>query len=240
MMEHQYSPSGWLGLLLGTRLFYRFHDSAIDTDEKFNSQMDAVVREIGERGKPGLLSAAAAPPEGLPPTPAPAPEPAATQLRTPAASTRSFTPSMQLATSPAAEASGSFAELALFFREERRHLEAQVEAQRQETEKQRQENQRLREDVLAAKAHDGGRREAAAPRVPREQLAALLARLAGAHAARLLSDEELWSLEDLIADHADHAPSSVAAAKVAALAGVAAAFADDAALARQVRRKVLT
>ena len=113
MMEKGYRPTGWLGLILGTRLWYPFYGSAIETDAGFTQQMDTVVRDIGDRGKGGGRAVS----EGVPPAasraPAPAPAPArqaapprASAPATPAAQTaalraaaptpdRSFTPSMQ-------------------------------------------------------------------------------------------------------------------------------------------------
>jgi hypothetical protein len=41
---------GWLGLLIGQSLWYDFFASAVDTPAKFMTQMDALVREVGERG----------------------------------------------------------------------------------------------------------------------------------------------------------------------------------------------
>ena len=48
-VEESYTPSGWLGLILGTRLWYPFWESAVDTETKFTQQMDAVARELGDR-----------------------------------------------------------------------------------------------------------------------------------------------------------------------------------------------
>ena len=39
MMEEGYSPSGWLGLLLGTRLYYPFHPAAVQSDAAFLKQV---------------------------------------------------------------------------------------------------------------------------------------------------------------------------------------------------------
>ena len=76
MMEEGYRPTGWLGLILGTRLWYPFYGFAIETDAGFTQQMDTVVRDIGDRGK-GVGRAVS---EGVPPAasraPAPAPAPA--------------------------------------------------------------------------------------------------------------------------------------------------------------------
>jgi hypothetical protein len=47
MMQKDYRAKGWLGLILGTRLYYSLHAEAIDTDVKFQQQVEAIVR--GER-----------------------------------------------------------------------------------------------------------------------------------------------------------------------------------------------
>jgi len=97
MMEKDFKPIGWLGLLLGTRLYFSFDDAAIATDAAFMQQVDLVQRELGERGKGkgqgqgGTAEAAAArvAPEGVPPTlrsvqPTPAPTPAPAPVPAPA------------------------------------------------------------------------------------------------------------------------------------------------------------
>ena len=71
----------WLGLILGTRLWYAFWDADELDDVAFDRRLDAVLREVGERGKPVL--AEAVPPSLHEPTPAPAleaPAPAAPAL----------------------------------------------------------------------------------------------------------------------------------------------------------------
>ena len=65
-VDHLVVLQGWLGLLLGTRLWYPFHPAAVQAEDAFTKQMDQVVREIGERGKRG----------GKPPAEAPVPAPA--------------------------------------------------------------------------------------------------------------------------------------------------------------------
>ena len=49
MMQKGYKAKGWLGLILGTRLYYNFHGAEVDDDAAFEKRMDAVVREIGDR-----------------------------------------------------------------------------------------------------------------------------------------------------------------------------------------------
>eukprot|EP01045_Picozoa_sp_COSAG04_P048480 COSAG04_NODE_18616_length_436_cov_1.964392_2_plen_104_part_01 len=51
MMQKGYKANGWLGLILGTRFYYSFYDAAADDDTAFEKRMEAVVREIGGRGK---------------------------------------------------------------------------------------------------------------------------------------------------------------------------------------------
>ena len=51
LMEDGYRATGWLGLLLGTKLWFGFHAKAVATDADFLRQLDLVERELGERGK---------------------------------------------------------------------------------------------------------------------------------------------------------------------------------------------
>eukprot|EP01052_Picozoa_sp_SAG31_P024091 SAG31_NODE_2026_length_6641_cov_3.312290_2_plen_236_part_00 len=90
MVQQNFKPKGWLGLILGTRLWYAFWDAEQDSDDAFERRLDPVVTEIGERGQrmhnmmqqPEEWSAAE-----LIPAPAPAPAPA--QAPTAAASATS-------------------------------------------------------------------------------------------------------------------------------------------------------
>ena len=85
-----------------------------------------------------------------------------------------------------------------------------------------------------------------------EQLPALQARIEGLHVTKLLADDELFALEDLIADYVeltmtvtdgiitkDMLYSMPTASKLDKLVGLSAAMAGDAAFARQARRKFL-
>jgi uncharacterized membrane protein YgcG len=103
MMQKDYAPKGWLGMILGTRMWYRLWDAQQDDDAAFEHHLDAVVREIGDRGKPmlvrigdrGLQKAVIKPAaearvmaEGVPPPPpAPAPAPAPTRASAPRTAT---------------------------------------------------------------------------------------------------------------------------------------------------------
>ena len=89
MMQKGYKAKGWLGLILGTRLYYTFHGAEVDDDAAFEKRMDALCREIGGRAMLRL-------PEAVPPpasrtqasvrsrAPAPAPARAAAPAPAPA------------------------------------------------------------------------------------------------------------------------------------------------------------
>eukprot|EP01047_Picozoa_sp_COSAG01_P073196 COSAG01_NODE_11859_length_1846_cov_2.024614_1_plen_103_part_00 len=51
MMEERYSPSGWLGMLLGVRLWYGFCGLVLESEEAFKGKIDELCRELGEHGK---------------------------------------------------------------------------------------------------------------------------------------------------------------------------------------------
>ena len=129
--------------------------------------------------------------------------------------------------SPVGVAAGSFAELSAFFREE---MELKLE--------------QLRKELAPTEA------------ITAEQLAAFQARLEALHTAQLLSDDELYALEDLIGDFCDLRESVAPQAltlemaratpgdsfavvgKLRKLAAAAETFTADAALARQLRRRL--
>ena len=83
-MQNGYKANGWLGLLLGTRLWFDFHDAYEDDDEAFEKRMDGLCREIGDRGKLRLPESEVVPPFHEP-TLAPAPAPMRASLATVAA-----------------------------------------------------------------------------------------------------------------------------------------------------------
>ena len=134
---------------------------------------------------------------------------------------------MSPASQSAGVAAGSFAELSAFFREE---MELKLE--------------QLRKELTPTEA------------ITAEQLAAFQARIGALHTAQLLSDDELYALEDLIGDFCDlresvapqvlslemaratpgHAFAVVG--KLRKLAAAAETFTADAALARQLRRRL--
>eukprot|EP01052_Picozoa_sp_SAG31_P032143 SAG31_NODE_3491_length_4203_cov_2.510478_5_plen_186_part_00 len=88
MMQENFRPSGWLGLLMGTRMWYSFWEAEKDDDDTFERRVDPVEREIGNRGKPvqashrELALASGFAPQPLPASP-PGPVPAPAPLSSP-------------------------------------------------------------------------------------------------------------------------------------------------------------
>ena len=46
-----YEADGWLGLLLGTSLWYAFYGSTLSSESAFESHVDSLARELGDRGR---------------------------------------------------------------------------------------------------------------------------------------------------------------------------------------------
>jgi len=51
MMEDDYRAKGWLGMLLGVRLWYGFYGATLESEGAFEGKVDELCRELGERGK---------------------------------------------------------------------------------------------------------------------------------------------------------------------------------------------
>jgi hypothetical protein len=51
MLTQGYEADGWLGLLLGTSVWYALYGEALTSDSIFEDRMDALCREIGDRGR---------------------------------------------------------------------------------------------------------------------------------------------------------------------------------------------
>ena len=79
--------------------------------------------------------------------------------------------------------------------------------------------------------------------IDEEQLAALQSRLQAMHGSKLLTDDELFSIEDAIVDCVEAMPTAGASAseveKAAKMLLVSSKVASDSTLARQLRRKFL-
>ena len=134
-------------------------------------------------------------------------------------------------------ASGSFEQIVVFMREEREEAKADRAEMQAKMEQQRTEMEAKIEQLTAP-------REA----VSTEQVSTLTARLAALHAAQALSDDELFAVEDCIADFLeakgsfdlvtmDVVNASRAMGKVHKLVLLSEGLPDDAMLARQLRRK---
>ena len=51
MLEEGYRAKGWLGMILGMRLWYGFYGSALASEGAFERKMEELCRELGDRGK---------------------------------------------------------------------------------------------------------------------------------------------------------------------------------------------
>ena len=166
-------------------------------------------------------------------------------------------------------AGSSFVEMTSFFREERAHLESKLEQQELKAEQQRQELEgklerqrqesegkleqqreesqakveQQRQMIESLQAQLAARPQPAMDVIDEEQLAALQSRLQAMHGSKLLTDDELFSIEDAIVDCVEAMPTAGASAseveKVAKMLVVSSKVASDGTLARQMRRKFL-
>lgn len=212
---------------------------------------------------------AAAPPAVTPAQPAPSKPPLAA-VTTPQ---RIFSPSTQPSPASVLEhqplqlgGGGGLAELTAFIceqqrmqleREEkleaqRREIDAKLEMQRREAEARQAQLAREMETKLEAQrqlAREMEAKLAPKPAVSDEQLLALQSRIEALHKAQLLSDDELYALEDISADYIDFkssvggvvtgemAQGTETARKLLKLVALSEGMAADGAFARQARRK---
>jgi hypothetical protein len=51
MVEEGYRADGWLGMLLGTRLYYVFYGGTVSSEAAFEGKMEELCRELGDRGQ---------------------------------------------------------------------------------------------------------------------------------------------------------------------------------------------
>ena len=258
-----------LFVVLASR-YYSFHGAESDDDATFERRMDDLCREIGSRGQqqhklpeavpPARVSRSSSPAPAPSPVPkpnvsapvpapasavpsAPAPPPASPAVRALAPEQQSCPPNVALTPQqpcfPSAGASNSFTEIMSFMREER-------EAAKAERAEMSVQIEKLRQEAFESQLREQTPQDA----ISTEQVVALMARLEALHAAKLLSDEELFVMEDAITDFAEmkaaigvvttemmHANHAVA--KVLKLVAVNEAVPRDAMFARQLRRKFL-
>ena len=154
---------------------------------------------------------------------------------------------------------GSFAELSMFMKDQQvlleKHqmllLEQQKEAKR-ETDQARQETEAKMETRMEEQRQQMQEQiqELKAPQeaISAQQVEALTARLEAMHAAKMLSDDELFAVEDCVADFVEARAScevvtmetvntNRAVGKAHKLVALAEAMPGDAMFARQLRRK---
>jgi hypothetical protein len=62
MLTQGYEPDGWLGLLLGTSMWYAFYGDTLSSSSSFEARMDALCREVGDRGRADAMVVAATAP----------------------------------------------------------------------------------------------------------------------------------------------------------------------------------
>jgi hypothetical protein len=134
---------------------------------------------------------------------------------------------------------------------ERAELERRLEAQRRETEAQRRETEakveaQRRETEAQRRETEAQRQQLEAERHKLREVSFVQLRLEALHNAKLLTDEEMFALEDMIADsfedpdHEDEeggGSRTVACEKVSSLVTLSGCIASNPAFARQVRRK---
>jgi hypothetical protein len=58
MLTQGYEADGWLGLLLGTSMWYGFYGETLSSESGFATRMDALCREIGVRGRADAVASA--------------------------------------------------------------------------------------------------------------------------------------------------------------------------------------
>eukprot|EP01043_Picozoa_sp_COSAG02_P058077 COSAG02_NODE_7167_length_3141_cov_3.358317_2_plen_267_part_00 len=242
---------------------YPFYSEAVETDVAFMKQVDAVCRELGESGKPKAPSACHMA-EGVPPSaraaharspasvpdsaPAPAPTPAlAPAAALTSAADRNFTPSMerQYSQSPAVvQRSADDASILGILLEQQRLMHERSEAKADKLlEEAKADNQEMQQQLKDIEA-----KLMLQEVVTMSQVAALEQRLEALHTTKLLSDEELYALEDVVADFFEaKAACGIVTMQVAnanhavgtlhKLVVLSEGVSKDGTLARQLRRK---
>jgi hypothetical protein len=269
MMEADYRPTGWLGLLLGCKLYINFHPAALASDAAFQGQMDAVERELQGLGKCAAASmsegvppslarqqpvAAAEPPltaPGLPSVCAPAPAPVALggvsdPLDAAPLTPGRFTPSFDHLSSPSPSTGGLEAVVPSVAAA---HVDFLLGQQRLMLEREEQLRTEMRQQM---KMQMEQLREETQPRpaISEQQTTALQVRLKTLHDAELLSDDECCVVEDAIADWLglqasmgvltrEVAHAHESVGKLLVAVALCENMADDRIFSRQVRRKCL-
>ena len=150
---------------------------------------------------------------------------------------------------------GSFVEMSAFLREERElmetreaKMEAKLERQAQSAKEAEAKIEAKMEAKLEQQRREMERLAAPQEAISAQQIEALTTRLEALHAAKLLSDDELFAVEDCVADFVEARAScevvtmeivnaNRAIGKVHKLVALGEAMGGDAMFARQLRRK---
>lgn len=193
MMEQDFKAKGWLGLLLGTRMYYLFYACAIDTEAKFARQMDALTREIGDRGKRSAAKIVRASDEkvSMVPTaaPAPAPAPLSALMQTAVAS--------DLSTSSSVVPTSQQKQEQNYIRSEVSDVSIFMQQQQERDDKARAELDGRLDELRNEIKMNNALSQTPKQVVSSERLVSLQARLHRLHRSdvKLLSDEELYAVE---------------------------------------------
>ena len=60
ILEASYRPKGWLGIMLGSRLYYEFTEAALSSGEDWERIADGVAQEVRRHGAPAASSGSTA------------------------------------------------------------------------------------------------------------------------------------------------------------------------------------
>ena len=225
LLEEGYKPAGWLGMLLGVRLWYGFFGSVVASEAAFEQKMGELCRELETAVK---LAAPAAPAAALSTQPPQPPPPKLADLaRTPTTAQTATTTSSAAAAAavPPTHHSDSAAAAPPFW---------------QQLQQLRAENQQLRQSLHSLQGQLG-----ALECLTADGLAALQHRLRQLREGGLLTAEEAAALQDSVADFVVAEPCLLgrycaAGGAVHTMARLSAAFAgEDGDFARQLRRKCM-
>lgn len=230
MVQKDYKAKGWLGLVLGARLWHAFWDADKDDNDSFEKRVGPLIAELGDRGKklPGKAASSAPAPTVAP---SPAPSAASVPHSAPADQAKAAqkkraqalsggtghadAPQPQQQPAAAAAVGATFAELLAILDQRESLIEARLERQKAE--------------VIHAQR-----------RVSAAQIDALQHRLHTLLETGVLGEETFCACEDTIADNVQAmALGSAATDELVRIVALSERLAADASLARQLRRKFL-
>ena len=201
MVEANFRACGWLGLLIGTKLWHAFHGAAADEDHAaFERRMEPLCREIGDRGKPSQFSLV---PEAVPPTPgrqsasySPSIQASPTDLGSPMMQQQQHAVVDHVGASGAVQVS-SMGEMMSFFERQQIQMERRMQQQQDDFRRERKE---MEAKFAAMEMSPTFRKKEA---ISDGQLAKLQVRVGALHGSGQLSDEEGFTIEDLCGDYVE-------------------------------------